>query len=210
MNRPYVAIALVSPPAAVVLTLAAQKLTPGYELSARTVSRLAVPDAPAALLVDAAILLVALTCLVLASGLARGRLAGRVALIVAGASLSATAMIHLDPASATATWMHRAASGAAVSGLTVAPLLLTRDYGVICLAAGAAEVGMLMLGAALLATPFGAWGLWERVLLAIPLTWMVAMALTNASRQEAASTSSPIRRRSGSAAPESSVSSANP
>jgi hypothetical protein len=185
-------------------------LTPGYDPFSKTVSRLAVPGAPAAHLVDAAIGLVALTCFVLASGLARGRPAGRIALAVSGAGFGAAALIHLDPASDTATWAHRAASGVAIVGLTVAPLLLARDYGVTCRVAGAAEVAMLVLAAGALATPFNAWGLWERALLAIPLTWMVVIALMNVSAPEVASASNPILRRSGSAVPDSSVSSAKP
>jgi hypothetical protein len=184
--------------------------TPGYDAFSKTVSRLAVPGAPASLLVDVAIALVALTCFGLAYGLSRGRRTGRMSLVVAGTALACAAMIHLDPGSVAATWAHRAATGVALAGLTAAPLLLARDYGAMCLVAGAAEVAMLALGAALLATPFDAWGVWERGLLAIPLTWMVLMALTNVSADEATSASNPILRRSGSAAPESSVSSANP
>ena len=202
--------AIVVPPIAVLLTLEAQWMTPAYDPVARTVSRLAVAGAPAAVLVDGAIALCALTCFMLASGLSNGRRADRISLVVAGVALSCAALIHLDPASATATWAHRAATGVAVGGLTAAPLLLARDYGAICLVAGAAEVAMLALGAALLATPFDAWGLWERALLAIPLTWMVLIALMNVSAHEAASASNPILSRSGSAVPESSVSSANP
>jgi len=203
-------LATVAPAVAVLLTLAAQSVTPGSDPVARTVSRLAVPGSPAALLVDMAIGLVALTCFALASGLVRGRRAGRIALVVAGIALACAALIHLDPGSVTATWAHRAATGVAVAGLTAAPLLLGRNYGAMSLIAGGAEVAMLALGAVLLATPFEAWGLWERALLAIPLTWMVLIALTKVSPDEPASPSSPILSRSGSAVPASSVSSANP
>jgi Protein of unknown function (DUF998) len=202
--------ATVPPAIAVLLALAAQSVTPGSDPVSRTVSRLAVPGSPAALLVDMAIGLVAFTCFALASGLVRGRRAGRISLVIAGIALACAALIHLDPASVTATWAHRAATGVAMAGLTAAPLLLARDYGAMCLVAGAAEVAMLALGAALLATPFDAWGLWERALLAIPLTWMVLIALTKVSPDEAASTNNPILSRSGSAVPASSVSSANP
>ena len=41
---------------------------------------------------------------------------------------------------------------------------------------GIGELGMLVIGLALLATPFDAWGAWERVLLAIPLAWMVLLS----------------------------------
>jgi hypothetical protein len=195
--------------AASLVTLAAW-LTPGYDGISKTVSRLAVPNAPPAHLVDVSIALIAVTCFLLAAGLRRGRRAGRIALVVAGIGLGAAALIHLDPASATSTWAHRAASGAAVIGLAVAPLLLARDYGAVSLIAGVAEVAMLVLGAMLLATPFTAWGVWERALLAIPLTWMVLIAVTNVSADERPSASRAILRSSGSAVPDSSVSKANP
>jgi Protein of unknown function (DUF998) len=202
--------ASLGPPIAAFIAALAAWLTPGYDAATKTVSRLAVPGAPAAILVDASIALVAFTCFLLAAGLSRGRPAGRFALTIAGLGLGAAALIHLDPASAASTWAHRAASGVAVAGLALAPLLLARDYGAICLVAGAAEVAILVLGAVLLATPFGAWGAWERVLLAIPLAWMVLMALTSVSAHARASASKAILRRSGSAAPERSVTSANP
>ena len=209
MKNVFRAAALGPPISALLATLAAW-LTPGYDAVSKTVSRLAVPGAPAALLVDASIALIALSCFLLAAGLSRGGRAARIALTVAGTGLGAAALIHLDPASATSTWAHRVASGIAVAGLTVAPLLLARGYGPISLIAGAAEAAMLLLGAVLLATPFAAWGAWERALLAIPLTWMVLIALTNVSTHEKISAANAIVRSSGSAAPDNSVSSANP
>jgi hypothetical protein len=185
-------------------------LTPGYDAVSTTISRLAVPGAPAALPVDVAIALVALSCLGLALALERARRTGRIAFAAAGTALAIAALIHLDPASDTSTWAHRAASGLAVAGLTVAPLALARDYGAVCLVAGLAEVAMVGIAAVLLATPFDAWGLWERALVAIPLTWMVLIAFTRPSTQDTPSAKSAILSRSGSYAPETRVTSAKP
>jgi uncharacterized protein DUF998 len=202
--------AAVSPPIAAALVLIAQSITPGYDPVDRTVSRLAMPGMPAAGLVGMAMLLVTLACFALALGLERGRAPARGALAMAGIAFVVAAVIHLDPVSSIATTTHRVASGIAVLGLTVAPLALARDYGVMCLVAGAAEAALLALAATLMATPFAGWGAWERALLAISLSWMVLIALRKVSADATSSIASTIVSSSGSPAPEPSVSSANP
>jgi hypothetical protein len=210
VTRLYGWTAVASPPIAVALVLLAQAMTPGYDPLQRTVSRLATPGMPAAELVGMAMVLVALACFALALGLERGRTSARAVLAVAGTAFVVAAAIHLDPASGSATSAHRVASGIAVLGLTVAPLALARDYGVLCLVVGTAEAAMLAAAAVLLATPFTAWGAWERAFLAIALTWMVLIALRRVSADATTSAPNAIARSSGSPVPEASVSSANP
>ncbi len=151
-------------------------LSPGYDVTTRTVSRLAVPGMPAAAAVDVSIALVALACFAVAFGLGPGALVGRLALAGAGAAFIGAATIHLDPASASTTAAHRAASGVALLGLTVAPLILARTYGRVLLLVAATEVGLLVIGLALLATSFDAWGVWERCLLAAALAGVVILS----------------------------------
>jgi uncharacterized protein DUF998 len=210
VTRLYRWTAVASPPIAASLVLLAQSMTPGYDPLRRTVSRLATPGMPAAELVGIAMVLVALACFALALRLESGRGSARAVLAVAGLAFLVAAAIHLDPASGSATSAHRVASGIAVLGLTVAPLALARDYGAIFLVAGAAEVAMLAVAALLLATPFAAWGAWERALLATALTWMVLIALRSVSADATNSVPNAITRNRASAAPEASVSSANP
>ena len=210
MRRLSRSTAVASPAIAAGLVLLAQSRTPRYDALQRTVSRLAMPGMPAAALVVIGMLLVALACFALALGLERGRASGRAALAVAGFAFVVAAAVHLDPTSSSGTSAHGVASGIAVLGLIVAPLALARDYGVICLLAGAAEAAMLAVAAVLLATPFAAWGAWERALLAIALTWIVLIALRRVSPDATDSVPSAITSRSGSAVPEASVSSANP
>ena len=180
------------------MVFVAGALSPGYDAVSRTVSRLAVPGMPAATMIDAAIGLIALACFGLALALARGSSIGRMALAVSGGAFLAAAFVHLDPASAGATAMHRLASALAVVGLTVAPLALARAYGPVSFAVGVAELAMLVIGLGLLATSFDAWGAWERLLLAIPLTWMVLIAVTIDSTDETISAKSASLSRSGS------------
>ena len=94
--------------------------------------------------------------------------------------------------------MHRLASALAVVGLTVAPLALARAYGPVSFAVGVAELAMLVIGLGLLATSFDGWGAWERLLLAIPLAWMVLMAVTIDSTDETINAKSASLSRSGS------------
>ena len=198
MNRSARVLGIAAPPIAVVTVLVAGAVSPGYDPLLRTVSRLAVPGMPAAAAVDLSIGLIGLACFGLASGLVRGAPVGRVALTVSGLALLAAAVVHLDPASAGATAMHRLASALAVVGLTVAPLALARAYGPVSFAVGVAELAMLVIGLGLLATSFDAWGAWERLLLAIPLAWMVLMAVTIDSTDETISAKSASLSRSGS------------
>jgi len=178
--------------------LVAGAVSPGYDPMLRTVSRLAVPGMPAAAAVDMSIGLIGLACFGLASGLARGAPVGRIALTVSGVAFLGAAMVHLDPASVGATAMHRVASALAVVGLTVAPLALARAYGQVSFAVGVAELAMLVIGLGLLATSFDAWGAWERLLLAIPLAWMVLIAVTIDSMDETVSAKSASLSKSGS------------
>jgi len=191
-------LGIASPPLAVVIVFVAGALTPGYDPMSRTVSRLAVPGMAAAAAVDMSIALIALTCFGLAFGLTRGATLGRIALAVSGGALFGAAIVHLDPSSAGATALHRLASALAVVGLTVAPLALTRAYGPVSFAVGVAELAMLVIGLGLLATSFDAWGAWERLLLAIPLAWMVLMAVTIDSMDETVSAKSASLSKSGS------------
>ena len=195
-----------SPIVAALAATVAGFMTPGYDPVSTTVSRLAVPGAPAAWLVDFSMALLACSCFALR---ASTRLA-QVSLTFAGAGLLCAASIHLDPASPAATWAHRAASAVAVTGLVAAPFAMAKDYGAICLVVGWAELAMLGLAGVLLATPFDAWGLWERVLLTIPLTWMVLIALTRVSAQASDSAPRASASKSGSYAPVRNVTSAKP
>ena len=198
MNRSARVLGIAAPPIAVVTVLVAGAVSPGYDPLLRTVSRLAVPGMPAAAAVDLSIGLIGLACFGLASGLVRGAPVGRVALTVSGLAFLGAAVVHLDPASAGATAMHRLASALAVVGLTVAPLALARAYGPVSFAVGVAELAMLVIGLGLLATSFDGWGAWERLLLAIPLAWMVLMAVTIDSTDETINAKSASLSRSGS------------
>ena len=153
--------------------------TPGYDQLTRTVSRLAVPGMPSALLIDGAIGAVGVACLALAGAVDNGRLP----LLVAGAAFVAAAFIHLDPTSATATAAHRALSGLAVVALAVAPFAV-RGYGRLSAVLGALEVALLTAAALLVATPFSGWGAWERLLLAVQVGWMITIALKVASADD--------------------------
>src|SRR5207248_6053274 len=109
-------LGLVAPPIAVLTVTFAGLVTPGYDPVTRTVSRLAEPGRPAALEVALAVYLVAFALLMLAfSKRPRGLLA------VAGVALVVAASVHLDPASAGATMVHRVASGVAMLALTATP-----------------------------------------------------------------------------------------
>jgi len=173
MARRAAALAvLVTLPAAALAIVAAGAMTEGYDPLTTTISRLAVPGHAAAAIVDVAIGATGCACIALA--LAVGR--ARPALVVAGIGFVVAAAIHLDPSSATSTAAHRSASAAAVVGLTVAPLQLSRAYGKGFVAAWLLEVAMLALAAVLLLTPFSWWGAWERLLLAVALLWMLTAA----------------------------------
>jgi len=198
LNRSARVLGIAAPPIAVVTVLVAGAVSPGYDPLLRTVSRLAVPGMPAAAAVDLSIGLIGLACFGLASGLVRGAPVGRIALTVSGLAFLGAAMVHLDPASVGATAMHRLASALAVVGLTVAPLALARAYGPVSFAVGVAELAMLVIGLGLLATSFDGWGAWERLLLAIPLAWMVLMAVTIDSTDEPINAKSASLNRSGS------------
>lgn len=167
------ALGVAAPPVAAALVLAGGLMTPGYDPFARTISRLAEPGLPAAFGVELAISFVGVALVALSIGLGPGSWIGRGLLALAGASLLVAAAIRLDPTSAAATTEHRLATTVAMLALTGAPLAFAASYGRISLAFGAAEVGMLVVGLALLPTTFADWGAWERCFLALPMGWMV-------------------------------------
>jgi Protein of unknown function (DUF998) len=166
------ALGVTAPPVAAALVLAGGWMTPGYDPLARTISRLAESGRPAALAVELAIVLVGVALLALSIELGPGLRLGRVLLAVAGAGLLVSAAIRLNPASASATAEHRVATTFAMLALAGAPFAFA-SYGRISVAFGVAEVGMLLVGLALLPTTFAAWGAWERCFLALPMGWMV-------------------------------------
>lgn len=197
MNRVYRAMAMASPPIAAVIVLVAGAITPGYDPASLTISRLAIPGKPAALAVDFAMLLVALTCFSLASALVPGARLCRAALSISGVAFIVAAVIHLDPASPGTSALHRIASGIAVLGLGAAPLLLSGGYRRISLAAGVAEAALLLSAPILNATSFNAWGVWQRVLLALALSWIVVIAATMPSADDTARARAATVRSSG-------------
>lgn len=184
-------VAVAAVPIAGALVVAAGMETPAYDPITKTVSRLAMPGLPWATAVDIAIGLAALACLSLVIGLSAAARGARLTLVIAALGFTAAALIHLDPSSLAATVAHRLASGTAVAGLAVAAFAVGRRYGWISTIVGAAEVGMLTVALPLLATSFNAWGAWERVLLALALSWIVLVALKIVSSDESASATSP-------------------
>jgi hypothetical membrane protein len=189
------ALGVVAPPLAAAIVLIAGLLTPGYDPLARTISRLAEPELPAASSVEVAICLVGISSLALAMTLGPRSTGGRALLAIAGAALLLAAAIRLDPASARATTEHRVATTIAMLTMSGAPLAFARSlgrragwgaYGRISFAFGAAEVGMMLVGLALLPGSFAEWGAWERCFLALPMVWMVLVSarLLSASRRE--------------------------
>lgn len=204
MKRVCCAIGIFSPPIAALAVLVAGFLTPGYDPLARTVSRLALADMPAAVAADAAIALAGLSCIALALAVDHHAGVGRTALAVAGAAFVLAAFVHLNPGSGGATWLHRGASGLAVLALTVAPLSLWRVYGRLLLFLGMADVATLVIAAVLVPTSFTAWGAWERVMLALALTGVVILAvrirtkeLTSPSIEDTANARSAVQSRAG-------------
>jgi hypothetical protein len=187
------AFGIVAPLIAAAVVLVAGWMTPGYDPLARTISRLAEPGLPSAFAIDLAICLVGIACLALALTLGPGSTGGRTLLAGAGLTLLVAAAIHLDPASGRATTEHRLATFVAMLALIGAPLAFASSlkrsagwerYGRISFVFGAAEVGTLLVGLALLPTTFAGWGAWERCFLALPIAWMVILSwrLVRASR----------------------------
>ena len=152
--------------------------TPGYDQMSRTVSRLAVQGMPFAGLVDAAIAVIGVACLALATAMQRRR-----ALLLAGAGFIGSALVRLDPASPAATTAHRALTGLAVLSLALAPFA-ARGYGRLSTVLGALALALLVGAAFLVPTRFSAWGAWERLLLAVQVGWMVTTALKVASADD--------------------------
>jgi Protein of unknown function (DUF998) len=185
MKRLAGALGVVAPPAAAVAVFVAGWLTPGYDPLARTISRLAEPGLPAAVLAELVITAVGVALIVLAIALGPGSGGGRALLAVAGAGLLVAAVIRLDPASDSATAEHRLATTIAMLGLTGAPLAFAPSlrrragwvaYAPVSFAFGAAEVAVLLVGLVLLPTTFAEWGAWERCFLALPMAWIVVLS----------------------------------
>ena len=199
------------PPIASLTVVGAGFLTPGYDPVARSVSRLAVPGLRAAFATEIAIGMVGVACMAVALAIAGDNWAGRAALVVAGVGFLLAAIIHLDPSSVATTAVHRVASAIAISGLTVAPLALWRRYGRVVLILGGAEAAMLAIAPALLATSFGAWGAWERVVLVLGLSCLVVLATrTTPSSDDAESASAQSQSSNGTKTPVARVKSADP
>ena len=160
-------------------------LTPGYNPMTRTISRLTEPGLPAAFAVELAIAVVGVSLIALAMALGPGSSSGRALLAVAGAGLLVAAAIRLDPTSASATAEHRLATSVAMLGLAGAPLAFASSlsrragwvaYAPVSFAFGAVELGVLLVGLALLPTTFAEWGAWERCFLALPMAWTVLLS----------------------------------
>ncbi|HSS61685.1 MAG TPA: DUF998 domain-containing protein [Candidatus Limnocylindrales bacterium] len=190
--------AIVMASTAAVTVVIAGMLTPGYDPVARTISRLASPGMPYAGAVGLAIVLVALSCIALAAALTYQSIRLRAALVVAAGALLVAAAIHLDPASATATAIHRLASAVAALSLAVSPALMRRPYPRFSVIVGAIEAALLVAAPFLLATPFNAWGAWERALLALALAWLVVVAATMRSAEDTVSATSAALSSTGS------------
>ncbi len=157
-------VGIVAPVAAAVIVTVAGLITPDYDPITRTVSRLAEPGKPAVLEIEMAIYLVALALLLLGlSGRPRPLLA------IAGVAMLVVASVHLDPASAFSTALHRLASGVAMLAMTAAAISYSRGLGV-------AMIGLLVAAAVLVPTGFSAWGLWERVFLAVAMASVMVMS----------------------------------
>src|SRR5579859_5697482 len=181
-------LGLVAPPVAALVVAAAGLMTPGYDPITRTVSRLAEPGRPAGAVVDLAIYVVAVALLMLALSTGpRGLLA------VAGGALVVAASVHLDPASAPATAVHRLASGVAMLALTAAPFRYGGPHPRYSRAPGVAMIGLVVIAVVLMPTGFSAWGLWERAFLLVAMASIMVtsrFAADEAIRAPAASVSS--------------------
>jgi hypothetical protein len=176
---------VMAPPAAALAVLVGGRLTPGYDPVVRTISRLAAPGLPAAFAVEVAIGAAGAALVALALAFGPGSRGGRALLLVSGAGLLGAAAIRLDPTSTSATVGHRLATFVAMLALTGAPLAFASSlrrrsawvgYARISFAVGAAEIGMLLVGLALLPSGFDDWGAWERSFLALPMAWTVLIS----------------------------------
>jgi hypothetical protein len=164
MRRVIGAIGVSAPIFAAATVVVGGFVTTGYDPLTRTISRLAEPGLPAAGVVDAIV--------------------GRALLAIAGAGLLIAAAVHLDPASATTTAVHRTASGFVMVALMCAPFALGRPlgrrgwrrYARLSFAIGGAEARMLVIAMPLLLASFSDWGAWERVFLALPIAWVVLVS----------------------------------
>ena len=184
-------LGLVAPPIAALIVTFAGLVTPGYDPVTRTVSRLAEAGRPAAVEVDLAMYLVAFVLLMLAvSTRPRGLLA------TAGGALVVVASVHLDPASAAATVVHRLASGVAMLALTAAPFGFASAFARYWRALGVTMIGLLVIAAVLVPTGFSAWGLWERAFLLVAMASVMVMSRFSA--EDATRAPAAIVSRSGS------------
>lgn len=186
-------VAIVALPAAAVVVAVAAALTPAIDPLTATVSRLAVPGLPAAPAVDAAIAATGVACLAIAAASRRGRRG----LAVAAAGFFGAAIVHLDPSSAASTAAHRLCTGIAILGLALAQLRLAGSYGRVSVTLVAVGAALLVLAAVLLATRFTWWGAWERVFLAVELSWLELVAFKIAFSEETTSASAATLSRAG-------------
>jgi hypothetical protein len=184
VRRVNAVLGIGAPVLSVPIVLIGGMMTPGYDPALKTISRLAEPGLPAALAIGFSILIVGLALIGLAANLGPGAFGGRALLAIAGASLVLAAVVPLNPASEQASTIHRFATATGMLALVAAPLAIApslrgregwRGYGRLSFRVGAASVGMLLIGLALLPTTFAV-GAWERCLLALPLAWTVLMS----------------------------------
>lgn len=190
IDRFCTVVAVLAPPSAAAIVLVAGASTPGYSALTFTISRQAAAGMPFAFPIELGILITAFGCFALSAIEPRSRWM----LTVAGGALVLAAIFRYDPTSERLTLVHRLFTAIAVVGLVVAPL----GYGRISFIVGTAELALLVSGLALLATPFDAWGLWERSLLAFPLAWMTAVAARRLSRAEITRTAAASLSKKGS------------
>jgi hypothetical membrane protein len=184
MRRLSAVLGLSTPVVATVVVILAGLVTPGYDATEKTVSRLAEPGLPAAAAVGVAIFMVGLALLGLAIAMGPKAMAGRLMLGIAGTALLIAAAIPLDPASTRGTTIHRGATTIAMIALVAALLAIApslrerpgwRGYGRVSFALGASAIGTLLIGLAMLPATFAV-GAWERCFLALPMAWMVLVS----------------------------------
>jgi hypothetical protein len=177
-------LGVAAPLVSVPVVLIGGLMTPGYDPAQLTVSRLAEPGLPAALPIGLAIFAVGLALIGLAGAFGPRAVAGRTLLAIAGASLVVAALLPINSASEQASTAHRFATTVAMLALVAAPLAFApslrrrhgwHGYGRLSFGVGVADVGVLLLGFALLPTTFAV-GAWERCLLAMPLAWTVLIS----------------------------------
>ncbi len=165
-------MAAAGPLAAAAIVVTAGLATPGYDPLERSISRLASPGRPGALLVDLAFAGVGVSLLALALGLRSWLLAA------AATGILAVSLVSTDPGHPAATAVHRLVTLAAFGALALAPLAAARrlpgGYARLSFWMGALAVGLLVLALSLVAGGLRV-GAWERCFAAVTLGWAVLM-----------------------------------